>query len=176
VHRLLPSGNLDEATTQWLWEMAMRPPAYVLMQTLAAMGVLDARDDLTKLTVPVTVLQGTADRFTPPSLGRALAAAVSGAEYLPFEGAGHLLGLEVRESFEETLLGLLARDAEEDHQKLFDSFAPAEEMAAVDESSPDEDAAGEPADDTAGEPVEAEPSAVQTADADGADAPSEGDR
>jgi pimeloyl-ACP methyl ester carboxylesterase len=42
------------------------------------------------VTAPTLVLHGTEDRMVPPENGRALAAAIPGAELRLLEGAGHL--------------------------------------------------------------------------------------
>jgi pimeloyl-ACP methyl ester carboxylesterase len=158
VGSLLPAAALDDATTQWLWEMAMRPPAYAAMQVLEGMRTLDLRDEMARLALPVTVLQGSEDRLTPPSLGRAAAAALAGAELLPFEGAGHLLGIEARAVFEETLLRVLERDSQDDQDAALGMLSSAEAEVAETAASPDEsrDIAPDDASPDAGDPARAE--------------------
>ncbi len=122
IDSVMTAAPIGDEAGQWLWEMAMRPPSYVAMQMLSMLRMIDLRDNLPRVAVPTTVLHGTADRLTRSSLGQTVATMIPGAEYLPFEGVGHLLGLEARDAFEETLLGLLARDAEEDNRLEMASY------------------------------------------------------
>lgn len=57
--------------------------------------------------IPAVVLVGTRDRLTPPSHGRALASAISGAELRLVPGAGHMLPLERDELVSHVLAGLV---------------------------------------------------------------------
>ena len=138
---LLPAQPLDEATVRWLQEMALRGPAYAGLQALRTLRNLDLRDELATLDLPVTVIHGTQDRLTPPTLGQSVASAVRGGEYLPIEGAGHLLLLEVRAVLEETLLGLLTRDADHDHQVWLDSLAMPDNDPSEAPQAPEDEAA-----------------------------------
>jgi pimeloyl-ACP methyl ester carboxylesterase len=45
---------------------------------------------LAEITVPTLVIHGTADRIVPVEVGRAVAAAIPGAELVLLEGAGHV--------------------------------------------------------------------------------------
>lgn len=49
---------------------------------------------LDRLTMPVQVQHGSADRLMPPAAGRELARRIPGAQLEILEGAGHALGLE----------------------------------------------------------------------------------
>ncbi|MGN6203917.1 alpha/beta fold hydrolase, partial [Humibacter sp.] len=58
---------------------------------------------------PVSVVWGAADRVVTPAYGRALAAAVPGAEFTLIERAGHLPQLENPEALWERLDPFLSR-------------------------------------------------------------------
>jgi pimeloyl-ACP methyl ester carboxylesterase len=49
---------------------------------------------LDRLTMPVQIQHGSADRLMPPAAGRELARRIPGADLKILEGAGHALGLE----------------------------------------------------------------------------------
>ena len=64
---------------------------------------------LSTIAVPVSVVWGAADRVVTPAYGRALAAAVPGAEFTLIERAGHLPQLENPETLWERLGPFLSR-------------------------------------------------------------------
>lgn len=61
---------------------------------LVGMSAMDLRAGLGSIALPTTVLVGTHDLLTPPRLGRALAAAIPGADLVVLPGAGHMLPVE----------------------------------------------------------------------------------
>jgi len=78
-----------------------------------ALSALDIREGLHNLTVPTTVLVGTADRLTPPVHARRLAAELERAGNLErlvvLDGVGHMSSVEAIDRFDEELLHLLDR-------------------------------------------------------------------
>jgi pimeloyl-ACP methyl ester carboxylesterase len=52
------------------------------------------RGRLHRIRIPTLVLWGAADRVASPDYGRALAAAIPGAQFETIEGAGHFPHLE----------------------------------------------------------------------------------
>lgn len=69
----------------------------------AALSTLDIRDGLKNLTVPTTVLVGTADRLTPPSHARRVAQILDDADNLErlivLRGIGHMTSVEAVDDF-----------------------------------------------------------------------------
>lgn len=69
----------------------------------AALSTLDIRDGLKNLTVPTTVLVGTADRLTPPSHARRVAQLLDDADNLErlivLRGIGHMSSVEAVDDF-----------------------------------------------------------------------------
>jgi 3-oxoadipate enol-lactonase len=59
-----------------------------------AIGALDLRPVLGRITAPTLVIAGALDPATPPSLGEQIAAAVPGARFEVVEGAAHLANVE----------------------------------------------------------------------------------
>ena len=69
----------------------------------AALSTLDITDGLKNLTVPTTVLVGTADRLTPPSHARRVAQILDDADYLErlivLRDIGHMTSVEAVDEF-----------------------------------------------------------------------------
>lgn len=69
------------------------PEGYAAQQR-AIMGRVDSRPSLGAITCPALALVGDQDQTTPPALAQEIAEAISGANYVEIEGAGHLPPLE----------------------------------------------------------------------------------
>ncbi len=66
------------------------PDAAAALFLLDELARADYRDFIGKIDIPCLVLHGTADEVWPEAAGRALAAGIPGARFLPLAGAGHL--------------------------------------------------------------------------------------
>jgi pimeloyl-ACP methyl ester carboxylesterase len=66
----------------------------------------DLREELSAVSVPILVVNGTGDPVTPPADGRSLAAQIPRARYAEFPGA-HLFNIESATSFSAEVLGFL---------------------------------------------------------------------
>jgi pimeloyl-ACP methyl ester carboxylesterase len=66
----------------------------LFLRMLRAAGEHSAEDLLPRVNVPVLVVTGELDSFTPPAVSRAMAEAIPGAEFTLFPGGSHLLPLE----------------------------------------------------------------------------------
>ena len=74
-------------------DLADSPP--ILMRQLRAMSRFDASAQLGVLAgVPTLVLSAEHDRIARPPYGRALAAAIPGADYVEVKGAGHAVTIQ----------------------------------------------------------------------------------
>ena len=69
----------------------------------------DSLDRLAGITAPTLVTVGSFDVAVPPMYAREVAGAVPGAEYVEFEGGGHLHNLEQPEEFNRVTLEFLRR-------------------------------------------------------------------
>jgi pimeloyl-ACP methyl ester carboxylesterase len=83
-------------------------PADVRSAFGATLSDLDLTDAVEHLTLPTTVVTGTADRLTPPVHAHRLAAALPQAELVELPGAGHQAPLEEPEAFTGLLRERLA--------------------------------------------------------------------
>ncbi|WP_346279164.1 alpha/beta hydrolase [Pseudonocardia sp.] len=80
------SGGLGDWTRRQFFD----PPVQVLLSTNEVFVRADQRDELRKITVPVLVIQGNADRSAPIDLtGRRTHALLPDARLAVLEGAGH---------------------------------------------------------------------------------------
>jgi pimeloyl-ACP methyl ester carboxylesterase len=74
-------------------DLADSPP--ILMQQLRAMGRYDASSRLPSLAgMPTVVVSAAHDGIARPAYGRQLAAAIPGARYVEFPGAGHAVTIQ----------------------------------------------------------------------------------
>jgi pimeloyl-ACP methyl ester carboxylesterase len=71
---------------------------------LTAMQAMDLRRGIAAIDVPTTVLVGTRDRLTPPGRARELVEAISDAELVIVDGAGHMLPLEAPDEVADAIL------------------------------------------------------------------------
>ena len=67
------------------------------------------KDRLHRITVPILMLWGEADRIASPDYGRRYAALVPGAEFVPVPRAGHFPHLEQPAAVRESLTGFLRK-------------------------------------------------------------------
>jgi len=81
----------------------------LFLRMLRAAGEHTAEDLLPRIAVPCLVVAGELDSFTPPSVSRAMAEAIPGAELAMVAGGSHLLPLERRDEVFEILSDFLTR-------------------------------------------------------------------
>lgn len=84
-------------------------PVGVTGQLLAMASRTDTTGSLGAIGVPALVVNGSADRLTPPATGRELAARIPNAEFAEIEGAGHLSSIEAPVAFNRVLRSFLDR-------------------------------------------------------------------
>jgi pimeloyl-ACP methyl ester carboxylesterase len=81
----------------------------MFLRMLRAAGEHSAEDLLPNVKVPVLVVAGEHDSFTPPAVSRAMAEAIPGAELALLPAGSHLLPLERHGELKTTILDFLAR-------------------------------------------------------------------
>ena len=102
VELVMPLGYLERVDRDQLCaglkglfgrDLADQPP--ILMRQVRAMSRFDASSRLSALAgIPTLVLSAEHDRIARPAYGRALAAAIPGATFVEFKGAGHALPIQ----------------------------------------------------------------------------------
>lgn len=86
----MPSGTQDELA--WFNEFQRRTTSPEnAVRFLSAFGDIDVRDKLARVTAPTLVIHSRGDRRIPLETGRAIAAAIKGAEFVSVESDNHLL-------------------------------------------------------------------------------------
>jgi non-heme chloroperoxidase len=75
---------------------------------LTAMQTMDLREGIRQLRLPTTVLVGDQDRLTPPTRAAELADAIPTARLQTFEGAGHMLPLELPDDVADAIAAAAA--------------------------------------------------------------------
>ena len=102
--------SVSPAVVEFLEKMIGATPTDVVAEfypTLAAHDKLDALDVLRDL--PAVVVVGDHDRLTPAAHGRAIAAALSGAELVDIAEGGHVLMMEHPDAVTAALAALIDR-------------------------------------------------------------------
>jgi 3-oxoadipate enol-lactonase len=109
-----PPPLLTEDADPDLWErvraMIRRQPGEAI--AAAALGMAerpDSRPILGEIDVPTTVIVGSADTLTPPPMSEAMVSAISGAELVMLDGAGHLSNLQEPDGFTDAIRALVRR-------------------------------------------------------------------
>jgi pimeloyl-ACP methyl ester carboxylesterase len=109
---LMAGPGVTEATHGWFAGFAESfrttdPLAFAV--GLGAIAGLDHLGPLGALDLPVLVVHGSEDHMVPLEHGRAIAAAVPGAELAVLEGVGHLANLEAPDRFDGALVPFVER-------------------------------------------------------------------
>lgn len=90
-------------------ESARRLGPEVLRRDLEACDVFDAAGELKEVRIPVLVLCGERDVMTPPALSAELHAGIPGSALVVVPDAGHMVFLERRRLFRDSLQTFLAQ-------------------------------------------------------------------
>ena len=84
------AAETSDRTIDWLAAMVLGCSRRVLVDYQGIIASTDFRDELRRLTLPVTIIQGDRDVSAPEALcGRRTAALLPGAEFVLYEGVAH---------------------------------------------------------------------------------------
>lgn len=109
MQRLLAPKNLGDPILERTVLSLMDHPASGYLAALEAMKHRpDSTPELARIAVPTLVVVGAEDVLTPPSIARAMHAAIPGAALVELPGAGHLANLEEPAAFNEALVSFCA--------------------------------------------------------------------
>jgi len=81
----------------------------MFLRMLREAGEHSAEDLLSKIDIPVLVVAGERDAFTPPAVSEAMARLIRGAEFVLVPGGTHVLPLEERARVKELVSAFLSR-------------------------------------------------------------------
>ncbi len=101
------SRKTDPALIQPLLDSNLKTPPQVAFGDFQACDHFDVRERLAEIKVPVLVVSGEDDLFTPPKYAEYLAAKIAKAKRAHILDAGHLLPLEKPEELNQALLSFL---------------------------------------------------------------------
>lgn len=93
----------QQPMAQWLFQVNLKTPLTVLLQTLEANTKEDYRPVLPKIDVPTLILQGKFDRLTPIQGARYMAKKIHNAKLVEFDKSGHPPHLEEPGKFNKVL-------------------------------------------------------------------------
>ncbi len=103
----LATGEVDAGVApedlQPYMEHAANIDLAMFLRMLAAVGDASAEDMLGDIAVPVLVIAGELDTFTPPHLAEKMAAAIPHGELMLVRGGTHVVPLEKREAVRERI-------------------------------------------------------------------------
>jgi 3-oxoadipate enol-lactonase len=102
---------IDPGVRKRMREMIVATPPAGYAAATEVVAHLDLRDDLDKIAAPTLVISGSEDVPCPPEVGRALAGAVPGAEFVCLEGAAHLGNVERPEAVTDLIRARLPKEA-----------------------------------------------------------------
>lgn len=102
----------DRVTAQINSIVRAAPPRAVLKEQYRADLDHDTLERLPRIQAPTLVTVGSFDVAVPPMYGREVAEAIPNAEFVIFEGGGHLHNIENPEEFNRVTLDFLRRHTE----------------------------------------------------------------
>lgn len=103
VHNITADGTPDSVKTTAVSSMR-RSTVSGLCLAARLIAAHDAREELSAITVPTTVLVGDCDHETPESYARSIANAIPGAHLIVIPEAGHLSNIEAPAAVTSILL------------------------------------------------------------------------
>lgn len=101
-----------DVVVDWMTSIALQTPLDIVLETVRAQALLDHRDVVRALPVPVLAIYGRYDPYYPVELAEWIAATASRGEALVMEQSGHLPFLEADT---DVFNGAIARFARGEH-------------------------------------------------------------
>lgn len=93
----------DNATSAWLFNMIMRTPLPVLLDTLEANIAMDYRNVLSEIDIPTLILQGKNDKLCFHKAAEYMNKQITSSKLVSFKQSGHSPFLEETSKFNATL-------------------------------------------------------------------------
>ncbi len=90
-------ASVEHADLQPYMEHVADLDVLMFLRMLQAVGEQSAEDVLSSIQVPVLVISGELDSFTPPHLAEKMAASMPDSEFMLLNGATHVVPLERRD-------------------------------------------------------------------------------
>jgi 3-oxoadipate enol-lactonase len=105
------TDRVDPALRARMKAMLEATPAEGYAAATEVVATLDLREDLAAIEAPTLVVSGTEDAATPPEKGRALAAGITGADFVELSAAAHLGNVERPDALTDLIRAHLAKEA-----------------------------------------------------------------
>ncbi|WP_290794031.1 alpha/beta fold hydrolase [Flavihumibacter sp. UBA7668] len=96
-------GGITKNQEKWLESINLQAWPYAITQSITALSNLDLRPELSKITIPVAIFQGTQDKLVPYVLAEQLHQGIRNSYIVKFENSGHALFVEEAEKFNTEL-------------------------------------------------------------------------
>ena len=95
---------LSEPLMVWLTQTALVADPLATRQAISAVGHLDLRPELSKISVPTLIIHGASDKLVPASQAQLWHTGISNSRVVVMPGVGHLPFLEDRNEFMKLLV------------------------------------------------------------------------
>lgn len=102
VHQPVPRGRMETMIQE-----SLKVPLHVWRETLKGLMEDDSFQELHKIEAPTLIIWGDQDSLLPREDAEALAAAIPGAQFLVYHGAGHVFYWEEPERVAENLAAFI---------------------------------------------------------------------
>jgi pimeloyl-ACP methyl ester carboxylesterase len=96
-------GGITKNQEKWLETINLQAWPFAITQSITALRDLDLRPELSKITIPVAIFQGTQDKLVPYVLAEQLQKGIRNSYIVKFENSGHALFVEEAEKFNTEL-------------------------------------------------------------------------
>lgn len=96
-------GNISKNVEKWLENINLEASPYAVTESMRALLDLDLRPNLSKISIPTAIFQGTLDKLCPFPLAEELNRGIKNSYIVSFENSGHALYLEETEKFNTEL-------------------------------------------------------------------------
>lgn len=96
-------GGISKNVEKWLEDINLQASPYAITESISALLDLDLRPQLSKITIPTAIFQGTFDKLCEPALAEQLNKGIKNSYIVKFENSGHALFVEEADKFNSEL-------------------------------------------------------------------------
>lgn len=107
LSRGIYAAEVSENVIDWTWSIFMAASP-MTANTLAELGLLDQREQLSALNIPMISFVGKNDALADPEVGRSIANFNADTQIVEFENSGHVPLIEESEKYSQELLKFIA--------------------------------------------------------------------
>jgi len=96
-------GNISKNIEKWLENINLEASPYAVTESISALKELDLRPQISRITIPTAIFQGTQDKLCPFEFAVELNKGITDSYLVKFENSGHALFVEEAEKFNTEL-------------------------------------------------------------------------